>query len=60
MPSAPCLAVFQVAFRAFVAGSAACFLTACVAGTLIPDCGLDGCPDQLTVPSGLDCAAAER
>ena len=28
---------FQVAIRAFIAGSAACFLTACVAGTLIVD-----------------------
>ena len=27
----------QVAIRAFIAGSAACFLTACVAGTLIVD-----------------------
>ena len=31
--------ISQVAFRAFLAGSAACFLTACVAGTLIRDCG---------------------
>ena len=33
--------ISQVAFRAFLAGSAACFLTACVAGTLIRDCGED-------------------
>ena len=33
--------ISQVAFRAFLAGSAACFLTACVAGTLIRDCGDD-------------------
>ena len=29
--------ISQVAIRAFIAGSAACFLTACVAGTLIVD-----------------------
>ena len=34
--------ISKVAVRAFVAGSAACFLTACVAGTLIRDCG-QGC-----------------
>ncbi|XP_046655316.1 solute carrier family 28 member 3-like [Daphnia pulicaria] len=30
----------QVAFRAFVSGSIACFMTACVAGTLIPSSSL--------------------
>jgi len=30
-------AIAEVAFRAFVAGSAACFLTACVAGSLIDE-----------------------
>ena len=34
--------ISEVAVRAFIAGSAACFLTACVAGTLIVD------PDHLT------------
>ena len=29
--------ISEVAIRAFIAGSAACFLTACVAGTLIVD-----------------------
>jgi len=29
--------ISQVAIRAFIAGSAACFLTACIAGTLIKD-----------------------
>ena len=33
--------ISQVAVRAFMAGSAACFLTACVAGTLIRDCGAE-------------------
>lgn len=36
--------ISQVAVRSFLAGSAACFLTACVAGTLIRDCG-DDCND---------------
>ena len=31
--------ISRVALRAFMAGSTACFLTACVAGTLIKDCG---------------------
>jgi len=30
-------AISEVALRAFIAGSAACFLTACIAGALIPD-----------------------
>ena len=29
--------ISQVAIRAFIAGSAACFLTACIAGTLIKE-----------------------
>lgn len=35
----------QVAFRAFVAGSAACFMTACIAGTLISS------PSDLPTPT---------
>ena len=31
--------ISQVAIRAFIAGSAACFLTACIAGTLIKQDG---------------------
>jgi len=32
--------ISQVAFRAFIAGSCACFLTACIAGTLIKESSL--------------------
>ena len=39
--------ISEVAIRAFLAGSAACFLTACVAGTLIED------PDYLALQSDM-------